>query len=94
MSGKSTAYLLVAPDKANYYRLLFPALHPIYSSDFHIFAIHRTQYGCEEGDLRLVPEPSLSDRWRTASGTTYGVMTAIWAGYTPESTYAEIFGGV
>ena len=50
-------HLVVAPDKAYYYRVLFPALHAIYGSDFHVFAVHRTQHGCEECDLCLVPEP-------------------------------------
>lgn len=51
-------YLLVAPDKANYYRVLFPALHPIYGPDLHVFTVDWAQYGREERDLCLVPEPS------------------------------------
>ena len=53
-------HLVVAPDKADYYRVLLPTLHAINSSDLHVFAVYWTQHGCEECDLRLVPEPSLS----------------------------------
>ena len=51
-------YLLVAPDKADYNRVLFPALHPIYGSDLHVITVHRTQYGHKKSNLCLVPEPS------------------------------------
>jgi len=51
-------YLFVAPDKADYNSILFPTLHTIYGPDLHVFAICWTQYGREEGDLCLVPEPS------------------------------------
>ena len=70
-------YLLIAPYKADYNCILFPALHPIHGSDFHVLSIHRTQYGCEEGYLCLVPGPSVSKRWHIAIGDTYGVITAI-----------------
>ena len=53
-----SCYLIVAPDKTNYYRVFFPALHPIYGSDFNVFTVRWTQYRREEGDLRLVPELS------------------------------------
>lgn len=56
----SFKYLLVAPDEANDHCVLFPTLHSIHGTNFHVFTIYWTQYGREEGDLCLVPDSSLN----------------------------------